>query len=77
MTHNEQHQFVTELTTNICAEVKAAILADKIPADWDGHELRVLLADKFEQSAQMSLIRRDKRSERARDYHNTVITANL
>ena len=77
MTKKQQMNFVRELTENIASEVVATIRSGKVPDDWDGHELRCLLAEKFEASARMSQIKDEPRSKRAREYRNTVIINNL
>lgn len=77
MTRTEQVGFVKELCANIAKVHITAIKEGRIPAGWDGHELRCLLADHFEDSASMSVIRREPRKGRARAYRNTVQTGNL
>lgn len=72
MSQNDQINFVTELCGNIAGEVKRAILEGKIPDDWDGHELRRYLADRFEQSAAMSDCMK-VRSKRFRAYRNHIL----
>ena len=73
----EKMRFVSDLAKSIATEMVQKIIEEKIPADWDGHELRSLMAEKFEASAAMSLIRREPRSKRARDYRNAVLANNL
>lgn len=77
MTHNDQIAFVREMSANIAEEIVRAILADKVPAEWDGHELRCLLATKHHESAAMSLLVREPQRKRARDYRNAVLVNNL
>ena len=77
MTREEQIRFIQDLCTNICGEVVKRVLAGKIPEEWDGQELRCLLADKFEDSASMSIIRREKRGRRKSEYRNTCTINNL
>jgi len=72
-----QNAFITELTDNIAKELRAQINTGQIPEHWDGHELRALLAIRFTESAAMSLITREPRSKRTRDFINTRITENL
>jgi len=72
MTPKEQRTFIAEL----CDNIKESLLRRQFPAEWDGHELRVLLAQRFEQSAQMSAIRREPRSRRARNFKNACLVAN-
>lgn len=77
LTRKGQRAFVRELSSTIARDITAAITAGKIPAEWDGHELRALLAMRHAQSAAMSLVLREKRSKRARDFNNVVICNNL
>lgn len=77
MNKGEQKTFVRELADNIVKEICGHIDDGKVPEEWDGHELRVLLADAFDRSARMSLIRTEPRRGRSRDYHNTVRVRNL
>lgn len=73
----EQRYFVQELTRNIADEICNNITMGLVPKEWEGHELRVLLADKFDAAAKMSLVRRSPRSKRAKGYRNTVLVNNL
>lgn len=77
MNKKTQIHFVKELSNNILARIVQQIRDGKTPENWDGHELRALVALGFEQSAAMSLVRTEPRSKRARDYKNTVIVNNL
>jgi hypothetical protein len=71
MQRNDQVRFVVELTDSVRESVVAMIRQGKVPIDWDGFELRELLADKFAASrANM-----DKR--RKKEYENTVLVNNL
>ena len=72
MTRTQQRQFVRRLTKEIRDQIVNAISASNVPAEWDGHELRCLLAERFERSAQMTAIRKDPRGRRAREYRNTI-----
>src|SRR3990167_1436659 len=47
MTRSEQKKFVREL----CFNVMHSILVKKLPEEWDGHELRRYIADKFDECA--------------------------
>lgn len=77
MNKDDKKKFVQELTSNIVQEIIKHIDDDRVPDGWDGHELRVLLADAFDRSARMSLIRTEPRRGRSRDYHNEVRVRNL
>lgn len=72
MTKAQQKQFVKELSQTITTEICKSIDAGKTPDTWDGHELRVLLAEHHHDSASMTVIRERPRSSRARNYRNTV-----
>lgn len=50
MTREEQKTFVANLTENIAEKVQQYIEAEKIPAEWNGLELRVLLKILFEEA---------------------------
>jgi hypothetical protein len=64
--------FVQDLTNNIRDELLGQIREGKVPTEWDGHELRVLLASRFEQSAKMSVIKQYPQRARARDYRIAI-----
>ena len=73
MTRDEQAAFVRELSINITAKILSDIEDGKVPEDWDGHELRQLLAERFDNKhfwLMMSLRRR-------REYENIVSANNL
>jgi hypothetical protein len=71
MNSTEQKQFVIELSNNITKKILENINTGKIPEDWDGTELRWLLADKFADAATY------KNAGRKRKYNNTVINEDL
>lgn len=73
MTIHEQKHFVRQLSHNIAEEIMAKIDKGLIPPEWNGHELRCLLADKHEESAGATLVRRNPRSKLARQYKNTKL----
>jgi len=70
MTRAEQQQFVDELITGIHFALNAKM--DRIPDDWDGHELRQWIADTFQYNATL-----ERKSRRYRAYQKAVITHNL
>jgi len=71
MTRAEQRKF---LKANAGIIVQDMLLQFKdVPAEWDGHELRCWLQERFDSNASMSCIRRDPRSRRARSYRNTML----
>lgn len=67
--------FIAKLTGSICNELTAKVRDGRIPENWDGHELRELLADKF--TAERSEPLSNKRSARYKAYRNAVLTNNL
>jgi len=46
------------------------IVIGTVPENWDGHELRALLADRLADAASISVIRKYPASKRAKDYRN-------
>jgi hypothetical protein len=68
MIRQEQRRFVRELITNIKRDVINSITRGRVPPEWDGLELRQLLADKFQQSV-LPLT-----GDRKKAYENTVLT---
>ncbi len=70
MTHDERAQFVIELIDN----VKRGILAKlpDVPDDWDGWELRQLIADHFDEARIRGLPPARKRA-----YRKAVLAKNL
>lgn len=77
MTRKQQLEFIRDLTRNITSDITAQIKANRIPPEWDGHELRMLLAERAAQSGRMSMLSSNRRSKRALAYRNTVIINNL
>lgn len=75
MTKDEKILFIAKLTGSICNELTAKVRDGRIPENWDGHELRELLAEKF--AAETSDELKNKRSPRYKAYRNSVLTRNL
>jgi hypothetical protein len=77
MTPFDKATFCRELIANVQAEILANV--DRFPEEWDGHELRRYIADRFE-AATISL-RRDRMDpryqSRMRNYRNAVNVNNL
>lgn len=67
MTKTEQRQFVRELTNEIAQDVIRKIQKGRIPAEWDGIELRQMLADKFAASCARMF------GQRKRDFENAFL----
>ncbi len=69
MTLDQKREFIVELIENVEHSILRRI--EDIPENWDGIELRQLIADKFaEQTARMS-------GRRHSEYMNTVAVKNL
>ncbi len=77
MTEAQQKRFVRSLSKEIADTICRSIDQGAIPQEWDGHELRSLLASRHGESAVMSVIKKEPRSRRAREFRNTVIIRNL
>jgi len=75
MNRSDQRCLVKNLCDSIKDEIVKKIDEGVVPAEWDGHELRLLLRGKFER--EVSDLMRDKRSKRYRDFINTLITTNV
>ena len=75
MTKQEQIQFVIELCNNGLEELLKSIDQNKIPENWDGIELRWLVADKFD-SCQI-IANTSSLKKRKSNYNNTVFVNNL
>lgn len=70
----KQKMIVANHCDRIRDEILAKIESGAIPADWDGHELRSILAEKF--AAETTLIMRTNR-KRKNKYKNEVIVNNI
>ena len=77
MTNRDKIRFIKNHAAAFVAEMVSKVEAGKVPEEWDGHELRVWFADKVNDDARCSLIRRAPRSARAKDYNNTIYCSNL
>ncbi len=73
MTQNDQMLFVYQLSNSIIHELIQQIIRGNIPREWDGIELRELLAEKFARETHHELMR----GKRKKDYNNAVIVNNL
>jgi len=71
MTLREKKKFIRDLMESVFAEMRAK--AASLPEEWDGIELRELLAEKFRRETCPSLMT----GRRKRDYRNEVIVRNL
>lgn len=70
MTKAEKKRFIRELTAAVRDNLLKKV--DDMPDEWDGHELRLLLAAKFEREARFDMPRRRKK-----DFDNEVLVRNL
>jgi hypothetical protein len=75
MTKQEQINFVRELCNAGMIELIKNIDQNKIPENWDGIELRWLVADKF--NSCQTIANTSSSKKRKKDYNNTVIVNNL
>lgn len=74
MKRKEQIAFVRDLSRNVTKDLIAKSIA--WPKEWDGHELRQLLAIAYKDSATVSVIVREPKSKRAREFHNWHVITN-
>ena len=72
MTKKDKKRFIRELIQSVTKEILDKV--DKMPEEWDGHELRQFLADNFQDCS--NLMRKDYRS-RYRAYKNKRLVNNL
>ncbi len=77
MNRDEQVTLVNELCMRMALDIATKIDAGEVPKEWDGHELRCLVADKANANASRSEILTHKRGLRARAYRNHIITTNI
>lgn len=75
MTPEEQMNFACELIENVKKDIVHKILVPGLPAEWDGHELREYIAEKFGDCR--SRLMTEPRSPRRRKYKNTVLVSDL
>lgn len=74
MTKNEKKRFVKDLSATIAKDICEQIKSGKIPDNWDGHELRFLLAYRYEESAKMSRLMTGRR---LKEFKNTCLVNGL
>lgn len=53
-------------------EICRKISDGTVPREWDGHELRVWMADRMMADSRCSTIRKNPRSRRAREYRGAL-----
>lgn len=71
MTKDEQKEFATQLCASIKDKILDDITAGRVPENWDGHELRALIALR----AKAAVYRMDAGHRRA--FNGTVLINNL
>lgn len=72
-TEAHKRALVTSLVLSVLLDILGR--SKHWPQDWDGHELRQLVADRF--AGQTTGLMGNKRKARRRDYENAVATLNL
>ncbi|NCX56251.1 MAG: hypothetical protein EBW87_03530 [Burkholderiaceae bacterium] len=69
MDSDQKTKFIRDLTTSVVMDIIASVR--KMPEEWDGHELRQFIADKFAWNT-TAMTR-----SRMKDYKNEVVVRNL
>jgi hypothetical protein len=77
MTKDDKISFVNRLCMTLALDIGQAIAEGNIPGVWEGDELRCYIADKMEEAASRTSIRKEPNGKRARDYRNTVAVTTL
>ncbi len=72
MTKHEKKRFVRDLARAVERQIIDDIATNKVPEDWDGHDLRQLLADRFAHEAGRPMDR-----ARLKSYRNDCLIHNL
>lgn len=75
MNPSEKIAFVNNLTDSIKNKIITKITSGAIPENWDGHELRLLLAGKF--NREIPRIMKDGRSSRVKNFHSDCDQNNI
>jgi hypothetical protein len=76
MTLREKKRFIRSLMESVFKEMREKVAA--MPEEWDGLELRELIADKFDRERHMSMPhRRREYRRRLNDYQNETAVRNL
>ena len=74
MEAEEKKKFVRQLILNV--EIDILKKVDKMPEEWDGHELRQYIADQFARCV-IGDYMTNKKSRRFKDYRNVMETTDL
>lgn len=72
-TNEGKETFIRSFLGSVEEELLASV--PKMPQGWDGHELRTLIAEKFQ--FEITRLMQDKRSRRYRDYRVEVLGRGL
>lgn len=76
MNRNEQEIFIRNLTSSIVNELIDKVQSGVIPDNWDGVELREILAEKFQHETRSDLLSKP-RGKRWKDYRNEILIRNI
>lgn len=71
MKPSDKKKFARNLTASVRDQFLAAVKSGEVPENWDGHEIRQWLADKFA----AEVFRDVMKGRRLRDYKNTICTS--
>jgi hypothetical protein len=71
MTKKEQKKFIKELINNVEKDILKK--ADQFPETWDGRELRIFIAEQFDNC----IIKRIMSKSQLKEYKNFVLINNL
>lgn len=79
MTKHDQKQFLSDLIIRLLAGMVEDIDAGKVPAEWDGIELRCWLFTRVQDKALSHVTSPclDRRTKRGKAFLNTLIVNNL
>jgi len=66
-------KFISNITDSIRLEIQSLIESNRIPENWDGAELKQLLAERFRHETYF----RDFRAKRYKEYTNDCLINNL
>ena len=75
MIHNEKEKFIIDLISSVTRDIVKRI--GDMPVQWDGHELRRYIADKFAEQISPVFSGAKGNHVRKREYRNDVIIRNL
>ena len=70
MTKNEKREFIDSFVRSVWRDV--VDLIPKMPEEWDGHQLRVYIIDKFKEQDMETMTHAE-----LTEYRNTVLINNL